>query len=68
MNADPMASLNTAQRRAATFGSAAENGAWSSAPLLVIAGAGTGKTTTPPLPTASHTYAYRGHRLSEFCY
>ena len=46
MNVDPMASLNTAQRRAATFGSAAENGAWSSAPLLVIAGAGTGKTTT----------------------
>lgn len=43
-------SLNDAQRRAATFGRAPtevrETGAFESGPLLVIAGAGTGKTNT----------------------
>ncbi len=37
--------LNAAQRRAATFGSAAA-GRLAAAPLLIIAGAGTGKTNT----------------------
>ncbi|MBK6657651.1 MAG: ATP-dependent helicase [Proteobacteria bacterium] len=46
MSADPFAKLNAAQRAAATFGHRAGNGPWQSAPLLVIAGAGTGKTTT----------------------
>lgn len=46
MIADPLARLNPAQRAAATFGSIDANGQWTSAPLLVIAGAGTGKTTT----------------------
>ena len=46
MNLDPFDQLNAAQRAAATFGSRAANGSWTSAPLLVIAGAGTGKTTT----------------------
>jgi DNA helicase-2/ATP-dependent DNA helicase PcrA len=44
----PLDSLNTAQRRAATYGEsmgAGEKG-WRAGPLLVIAGAGTGKTTT----------------------
>jgi DNA helicase II / ATP-dependent DNA helicase PcrA len=39
-------SLNPAQRAAATHGGADEKGAWSAGPLLVIAGAGTGKTNT----------------------
>ncbi|MEO8502519.1 MAG: ATP-dependent helicase [Acidobacteriota bacterium] len=39
---DPLATLNAEQRAAATFGAAASG----SPPLLVIAGAGTGKTTT----------------------
>jgi DNA helicase-2/ATP-dependent DNA helicase PcrA len=37
--------LNSAQRRAVTYGEAVEKG-WRSGPLLVIAGAGTGKTNT----------------------
>ena len=43
---DPFAKLNTSQRAAATFGAAGADGVWCSPPLLVIAGAGTGKTTT----------------------
>jgi DNA helicase II / ATP-dependent DNA helicase PcrA len=40
-------SLNPAQRRAATFGTAATKDAvFSSGPLLILAGAGTGKTNT----------------------
>ena len=42
----PFGKLNPAQHAAATFGNDSESGAWASAPLLVIAGAGTGKTTT----------------------
>jgi DNA helicase-2/ATP-dependent DNA helicase PcrA len=38
--------LNTAQRQAATYGAADSKGAWAAGPLLVIAGAGTGKTNT----------------------
>ncbi len=45
MTADPMQQLNPSQRTAAVFGHA-EHGTWASDPLLVIAGAGTGKTTT----------------------
>jgi len=40
--ADPLAALNPEQRAAATYGAGAKSGP----PLLVIAGAGTGKTTT----------------------
>jgi len=43
---DPLAKLNPSQREAATFGQPAESGPWTSPPLLIIAGAGTGKTTT----------------------
>src|SRR5687768_18150548 len=39
-------SLNTAQRAAATYGERDARGAWAAGPLLVIAGAGTGKTNT----------------------
>ena len=46
MTTSPFAKLNASQRAAATFGEPCANGAWASAPLLVIAGAGTGKTTT----------------------
>ena len=42
---DYLASLNPAQRQAATYGDTRE-GAFMSGPLLVIAGAGTGKTMT----------------------
>src|SRR4051812_28896540 len=38
--------LNSAQRDAATYGERAAKGAWEAGPLLVIAGAGTGKTNT----------------------
>ena len=43
---DAMGTLNVAQRTAARFGSARANGGWDAGPLLVIAGAGTGKTNT----------------------
>ncbi len=39
-------SLNTAQRRAATFGAAAPGKGFGAGPLLIVAGAGTGKTNT----------------------
>lgn len=39
-------SLNPAQRRAATFGSVVEGQGVSAGPMLIIAGAGTGKTNT----------------------
>ena len=39
-------SLNGAQREAATFGQRTPRGAYESSPLLIIAGAGTGKTNT----------------------
>jgi ATP-dependent DNA helicase UvrD/PcrA len=38
--------LNSAQRRAVTFGEALPEKGWRAGPLLIIAGAGTGKTTT----------------------
>ncbi len=38
--------LNAAQRAAATYGAPDNRGAWAAGPLLVIAGAGTGKTNT----------------------
>jgi DNA helicase-2/ATP-dependent DNA helicase PcrA len=43
---DPFAKLNASQRAAAMFGAAPATGPWTSPALLVIAGAGTGKTTT----------------------
>src|SRR5688572_3474779 len=39
-------SLNPAQRAAATYGEAREVGGCTAGPLLIIAGAGTGKTNT----------------------
>jgi DNA helicase-2/ATP-dependent DNA helicase PcrA len=44
--AGPHAGLNAAQRAAATFGDAAPGRPLAAGPLLVIAGAGTGKTST----------------------
>ncbi|HTT06550.1 MAG TPA: ATP-dependent helicase [Steroidobacteraceae bacterium] len=38
--------LNSAQKRAVTFGEPVEGGGWKAGPLLVVAGAGTGKTST----------------------
>jgi DNA helicase-2/ATP-dependent DNA helicase PcrA len=47
LQADYLESLNPAQRRAATWGKKpAQNRTFESPPLLVIAGAGTGKTMT----------------------
>ena len=43
---DYLDTLNPAQRQAATFGAASDAGAFEAGPLLVIAGAGTGKTMT----------------------
>jgi DNA helicase-2/ATP-dependent DNA helicase PcrA len=46
MQADVMATLNPAQRDAATHGCRGDDGRFTAGPLLVIAGAGTGKTNT----------------------
>ena len=43
---DHLQMLNSAQRQAASFGQKSEAGAYIAGPLLVIAGAGTGKTMT----------------------
>ena len=45
-SAEAFAGLNDAQREAATFGEPAPAGGVHAAPMLVIAGAGTGKTST----------------------
>lgn len=50
---DPMATLNPAQRVAAEYGQAQDDGGVEAGPLLVIAGAGTGKTMT-----LAHRVAY----------
>jgi DNA helicase-2/ATP-dependent DNA helicase PcrA len=44
--ASHLAALNGAQRKAVTYGEAVPEKGWRAGPLLVIAGAGTGKTTT----------------------
>jgi len=44
--ASHLAQLNSAQRRAVTYGEPLPEKGWRAGPLLVIAGAGTGKTTT----------------------
>ncbi|MBS1199800.1 MAG: helicase, superfamily [Proteobacteria bacterium] len=46
MPADVMQKLNAAQRRAASYGRRDDEGRFRAGPLLVIAGAGTGKTNT----------------------
>ncbi len=46
MHSEAFADLNPAQREAATFGEPSPGGGVRAAPLLVIAGAGTGKTST----------------------
>jgi DNA helicase-2/ATP-dependent DNA helicase PcrA len=46
IQSDYLEVLNPAQREAACYGSSSVNGAFSAGPLLVIAGAGTGKTMT----------------------
>ena len=43
---DYLASLNAAQREAATYGERCRGGSFEAGPLLVVAGAGTGKTMT----------------------
>ncbi|NJD31686.1 MAG: ATP-dependent helicase [Gammaproteobacteria bacterium] len=45
-HADPFTHLNSAQREAATYGDASQGSGVRASPLLVIAGAGTGKTST----------------------
>jgi DNA helicase-2/ATP-dependent DNA helicase PcrA len=42
----PLDALNSAQKKAATYGELAGEAGWRSGPLLVVAGAGTGKTNT----------------------
>src|SRR3984957_12750949 len=42
----PLDRLNNAQRTAVTYGEPAPQQGWRAGPLLVIAGAGTGKTST----------------------
>src|SRR5689334_10552430 len=44
--ASHLETLNLAQRKAVAFGAAASDGRFRAGPLLVIAGAGTGKTNT----------------------
>lgn len=46
MSNNPFNRLNPSQQAAARFGALDEHHQWSSQPLLIIAGAGTGKTTT----------------------
>ena len=46
LQSDYLESLNPAQRQAATWGKKAASGSFEAPPLLVIAGAGTGKTMT----------------------
>ena len=46
LQSDYLETLNPAQRQAATWGKRAEDRAFEAPPLLVIAGAGTGKTMT----------------------
>jgi DNA helicase-2/ATP-dependent DNA helicase PcrA len=46
MAADPLEALNPAQRAAASYGGRTPDGRYAAGPLLVIAGAGTGKTNT----------------------
>ncbi|MEQ9563919.1 MAG: UvrD-helicase domain-containing protein, partial [Woeseiaceae bacterium] len=46
LQSDYLEVLNPAQREAACYGSRAVDGRFSAGPLLVIAGAGTGKTMT----------------------
>jgi len=46
LQADYLESLNPAQRQAATWGKKAQDSSFEAPPLLVIAGAGTGKTMT----------------------
>jgi DNA helicase-2/ATP-dependent DNA helicase PcrA len=46
LQTDYLELLNPAQRQAASFGQKAANGTFAAGPLLVIAGAGTGKTMT----------------------
>ena len=46
LQTDYLESLNPAQRQAATWGKKAASGSFEAPPLLVIAGAGTGKTMT----------------------
>lgn len=46
MSESPFDKLNPSQRAAATFGTLGPERRWVSPPLLIIAGAGTGKTTT----------------------
>src|ERR1044071_1049858 len=43
---DGLSALNPAQRMAATFGAPDARGAFNAGPLLIVAGAGTGKTNT----------------------